>query len=60
MARLNRRIRFRISLGTILFLWDLWRRLPRRQRRQILLAVRTHGPRLAGGVYRFGRSRLRR
>lgn len=27
--------------------WDIWRRLPPQQRRQIMNAARTHGPRLA-------------
>ena len=57
MARPNRRIRFAARSARSCFCWELWRRLPRRQRQQILLAARRHGPRLAGGVYRFGRSR---
>lgn len=28
--------------------WDVWRRLPPEQRRQLVRAARKHGPRLAG------------
>jgi hypothetical protein len=28
--------------------WDIWRRLPPAQRRQLLAAARKHGPKLAG------------
>jgi hypothetical protein len=28
--------------------WDIWRRLPPEQRRQLANAARKHGPRLAG------------
>lgn len=29
-------------------MWDIWRRLPPAQRRQLLLLARRHGPKLAG------------
>lgn len=34
-------------LGVALTLWDIWRRLPPRQRRYLVKQARTHGPRLA-------------
>ena len=30
--------------------WDIWRRLPPAQRRQLLLLARKHGPKVAGRV----------
>jgi hypothetical protein len=33
-------------IGTALMLWDVWRRLPPRQRRWVLDQARRHGPRL--------------
>ncbi|HKD93631.1 MAG TPA: hypothetical protein VKB43_02860 [Gaiellaceae bacterium] len=30
--------------------WDIWRRLPPAQRRQLLILARRHGPRLAKGT----------
>ncbi len=38
------------ALGAALTVWDLYRRLPKRQRRYIARQVRTHGPRLAKQV----------
>jgi hypothetical protein len=37
-------------LGLALTAYDIWRRLPPRQRRQIMNAARTHGPRAAAAV----------
>jgi hypothetical protein len=34
-------------IGTALLFWDLWRRLPPRQRRWVAKQARAHGPRLA-------------
>jgi hypothetical protein len=34
-------------IGLALTAFDLWRRLPDKQRRQVLDATRKHGPRLA-------------
>jgi hypothetical protein len=34
-------------VGTALTLWDLWRRLPKRQRKWVVSQARKHGPRLA-------------
>jgi hypothetical protein len=50
-------------VGIALTAWDLWRRLPPRQRRQILNIARKHGPKVAARVMqaRAGvRSRRRR
>jgi hypothetical protein len=30
-----------------IMMWDIWRRLPPEQRRQLLSAARKHGPKLA-------------
>jgi hypothetical protein len=38
-------------LTVALTAWDVWRRLPPRQRRWVFKQVRTHGPRLAKQVY---------
>lgn len=34
-------------VGIAIALYDLWRRLPPKQRRRVLKAARAHGPRLA-------------
>jgi hypothetical protein len=34
-------------IGLALTAYDLWRRLPEAQRRQVVAATRKHGPRLA-------------
>ena len=34
-------------VGIALTAFDLWRRIPKRQRRQIIQATRKHGPRVA-------------
>lgn len=39
-------------LGLALTAWDIWRRLPPRQRKQILNIARKHGPRVAARVMR--------
>ena len=49
MPRVNRRIG---PLGLALTAWDIWRRLPPRQRKQILNIARRHGPKVAAGVMR--------
>jgi hypothetical protein len=33
--------------GLALTVWDIWRRLPPRQRRQLMDQARKHGPRIA-------------
>lgn len=37
-------------IGLALTAFDIWRRLPKKQRRQILAATRKHGPRVAAKV----------
>ena len=37
-------------LGLALTAYDLWRRLPPKQRKQVLDATRKHGPRVAASV----------
>jgi len=40
--------------------WDIWRRLPPDQRRQLVRAARKHGPRIAAGAAKAARDRRRR
>ena len=40
--------------------WDIWRRLPPAQRRQLVRAVRKHGPRIAAGAAKAAKERRRR
>jgi len=40
------------ATSLLLFLFRMWKRLPARQRRQLLLAAGRHGPRIAASVYR--------
>ena len=55
MPRLTRRLG---PLGLALTAWDIWRRLPQRQRKQILNIARKHGPKVAARVLRAaGRAR---
>jgi hypothetical protein len=56
-ARLSRRMG---SFGAVLTLWDLWRRLPPRQRRFLVRQARKHGPRLARQAFVATRNRRRR
>jgi hypothetical protein len=37
-------------IGTALLFWDIWRRLPPRQRRWVAKQARAHGPRVAKQV----------
>jgi hypothetical protein len=48
------------ALGTALTLWDLWRRLPPKQRRFLAKQARTHGPRLAKQALAASKNRRRR
>jgi hypothetical protein len=45
-------------LGIALTAWDIWRRLPPRQRKQLIRIARTHGPKVAARVMQ-ARSRAR-
>jgi hypothetical protein len=48
-------------LGLALTAWDLWRRLPPRQRKQIVNIARKHGPKVAARVMQArARARARR
>jgi hypothetical protein len=47
-------------LGLALTAYDIWRRLPKKQRRQILEATRKHGPRVAAKMMNGARQRPRR
>jgi hypothetical protein len=40
--------------------WDIWRRLPPAQRRQVMNAARRHGPKLAAGAAKAVTNRRRR
>jgi hypothetical protein len=40
--------------------WDVWRRLPPAQRRQVVDAARKHGPKLAAGAAKAVTHRRRR
>jgi hypothetical protein len=48
------------AVGLALTAYDLWRRLPAAQRRQLAEAARKHGPRLASRAARAASSRRRR
>jgi hypothetical protein len=58
MRLLSRRLG---PVGIVLTAWDLWRRLPPRQRKQILNIARKHGPKVASKVMQArARARSRR
>jgi hypothetical protein len=42
------------SLGLALAAWDVWRRIPPAQRRQLIENARVHGPRIVKGAYAKG------
>jgi hypothetical protein len=50
-----------VPLVVALTLYDVWRRLPPKQRKQLLVLARKHGPTVATKVYRLrsGRGRPR-
>jgi hypothetical protein len=54
--RLTRRVG---PVGVALTLYDIWRRLPPRQRRWVMKQARTHGPRLAKQMLQAQRRRRR-
>jgi hypothetical protein len=41
-------------------LWDIWRRLPPKQRKQLIALVRKHGPAAASKLVQMRRGRPRR
>jgi hypothetical protein len=56
--RLTRRLG---PVGVALTAWDIWRRLPPKQRKQILNVARKHGPKVASRVLQArARARSRR
>jgi hypothetical protein len=58
MARKYRRLRptpWAITIAA----WDIWRRLPPAQRRQLLLLARRHGPKLASRAAKAATDRRR-
>jgi hypothetical protein len=40
--------------------WDIWRRLPPEQRKQLVRAARKHGPRIAAGAAAAAKRRRNR
>ena len=56
--RLSRRLG---PVGLALTAWDIWRRLPPKQRKQVLNVARKHGPKVASKVLQASaRARTRR
>jgi hypothetical protein len=43
-------------IGLALTAYELWRRLPPKQRKQVLKALRTHGPKAASKLIERGRA----
>jgi hypothetical protein len=56
-VKLSRRVG---PLGAALTLYDIWRRLPPRQRRWVARQARKHGPRLARQAFVATKNRRRR
>jgi hypothetical protein len=56
-TRLTRRVG---PIGAALTLWDIWRRLPPRQRKWVAQQVRQHGPRIAKQALNAQKNRRRR
>ena len=52
IGKLGRRVG---PLGTAMVLWDVWKRIPPRQRQQILKQARKHGPTVARTVIKVRR-----
>ena len=54
------RLRPRLGpVGVALTLWDVWRRLPPRQRKWVLDQARAHGPRIAQQALQAQKNRRR-
>jgi len=47
-------------IGLALTAYDIWRRIPKRHRRQIVSATRKHGPRVAARLIQSRRRGVRR
>ena len=43
------------TVGAALAAWDLWRKIPPKQRKLLLAQARTHGPAIAKRAYVVGR-----
>jgi hypothetical protein len=43
-------------VGIAITLWDVWRRLPPKQRKQVLALARKHGPKAASKVIQMQRA----
>jgi hypothetical protein len=56
VARFGRFSRRAGPLGIALTLYDIYRRLPPKQRRQVLRFTRKHGPRVARAAFEKGRA----
>ncbi|HZS24627.1 MAG TPA: hypothetical protein VFA30_06515 [Gaiellaceae bacterium] len=56
MARLRTRLRPG-PVGMAIALYNVWRRLPPAQRKQLVRLVRKHGPTVAAKVMQFQRAR---
>jgi hypothetical protein len=44
-------------VGLALTAWDIWRRIPKRHRREIVRQARRHGPKVAAKLMEQGRRR---
>ena len=44
-------------VGVAIAMWDIWRRLPPRQRKQVVRLARKHGPAVAKRVVEMQRAR---
>jgi hypothetical protein len=44
-------------VGIAITLWDVWRRLPPKQRKQVLELARKHGPKAAAKLMQLQRAR---
>ena len=51
------RLRPTSPIGVALTAYQLWRRLPPKQRKRLLAATRTHGPKLAAALLAKRRAR---
>jgi hypothetical protein len=59
MAKRSRKLR-PTPWALTLVAWDIWRRLPPAQRRQLLVLARKHGPKLANRAAKAATDRRRR
>jgi hypothetical protein len=61
MGSMRRTLTRRLGpIGAALTAWDLWRRLPPKQRRWVVKQARKHGPRLARQAMAAQRARRKR